>query len=87
MVTVYFPKPFGFSSCSYPYSFNSREDRNLASFGLSGDGHENTESNLLLARAGEGRICLRYSFSNFRFHVLIFFTRVKNFNGHFENVC
>ena len=39
-----------------PVSLNSREDRNLASFGLSGDDHENTETNLLLARAGEDRI-------------------------------
>ena len=63
------PPPPSFS-LFLPVSFNSGEDRNLASFGLSGDGHENTETNLLqehmdscllgsglvLARAGEGRI-------------------------------
>ena len=34
-------------------------------------------TNLLLARAGEGRISHIYSFSNFRFHVITFFMGLK----------
>ena len=46
--------------------FNSREDRNLASFGLSADGHENKETNLLLACAGEARkLPIRFLISDF----------------------
>ena len=57
-----------------PVFFNSREDRNLARFGVSGDGHENTETSLLLARAGEGRILpIRFLISDFMLVVFFFF--------------